>query len=521
MKILKKSASLLLAAVLAVSLCASAFAAGLDNFQQTDPYQEQFTDIGGWYADYVIKGYELGLIDGTSDSTYSPHRSMTVAEAVKLAACIHSIYTTGSADFTQGSPWWQVYADYCLEEGIIDTPYSDYGNAITRSQAAVLFAAALPAEALTEMNPLSDGAIPDVRLSDSYGHAVYTLYRAGVLTGDSDGSFYPDRNISRSEMAAIVVRMVDVTERQPLTFPTSASGTLTAEGIYAKCSPSVFSLTTYNDEGEAHSTGSGVFLSADGLAVSNWHIFDGAASATATTTDGETYEVTGIYDYDTENDLLLLQIGGTGFTPIAINDSGARNTGATVYAIGNPQGLENSMSAGIISAAYRVVNDTDYIQVTTPISSGSSGGALINTRGELIGITSASVSNGQNLNLAVPIEKLSTLDSDRCRSVSTVVQEYIRTLADAFSLSKTSVRLHPGDSITVNCSIPGVPNGYSVAYETSTRSIVQCAWGEWKDDDSVDLTLTGQNLGDVTVTISLRDRQENVLATRTIEVAVR
>lgn len=521
MKILKKCTALLLSAALVCSLCVSAFAAGLDNFQKSDTYQNQFTDIGGWYADYVIEGYELGLIDGTSESTYSPSRSMTVAEAVKLAACIHSIYTNGEANFSQGSPWWQVYADYCLEEGIIDEPYSDYSNAITRSQVAVLFAAALPEEALTEMNTLSDGAIPDVRLSDSYGDAVYTLYRAGVLTGDSDGSFYPSKNISRSEMAAIVVRMVDVTERQALTFTTSSSGTLTAEEIYAKCSPSVFSLTTYNDEGEAHSTGSGVFLSADGLAVTNWHVLDGAASATITTTDGTTYDVSGVYDYDVDNDLALLQIDGTGFTPMAVNDSGTLNTGATVYAIGNPQGLESSMSAGIISSAHRVVNDTDYIQVTTPISSGSSGGALINTRGELIGITSASVSNGQNLNLAVPIEKLSELSTERCRSVSTVVQEFIDTLADGFSLSKTSVRLNPGDSTTVTCSIPGIPSGYSVSYETSTRSIVQCAWGEWSDQDSVDLTLTGQNLGDVTVTISLHDRQDTVLATRTIQVAVR
>ena len=73
----------------------------------------------------------------------------------------------------------------------------------------------------------------------------------------------------------------------------------------------------------------------------------------------------------------------------------------------------------------------------------------------------------------------------------------------------------------MTCSIPGIPSGYSVSYETSTRSIVQCAWGEWSDQDSVDLTLTGQNLGDVTVTISLHDRQDTVLATRTIQVAVR
>ena len=60
-----------------------------------------------------------------------------------------------------------------------------------------------------------------------------------------------------------------------------------------------------------------------------------------------------------------------------------------------------------------------------------------------------------------------------------------------------------------------------MSYEVSTRSIVQCSWGSWNENDSVDLTLTGQNLGDVTVTIKLHDRQETVLAERTIQIRVR
>lgn len=59
---------------------------------------------------------------------------MTAAEAVKLAACLHSIYETGSADFVQGDPWWQVYADYCLENSIMEDAFHDYSNAISRAQ---------------------------------------------------------------------------------------------------------------------------------------------------------------------------------------------------------------------------------------------------------------------------------------------------------------------------------------------------------------------------------------------------
>ncbi len=521
----KQYLSLLLAAATAASLCLNAFAAGLDSFAPCNTYRGQFTDIGGWYEPYVIRGYELGLIDGTGADTFSPDSNMTIAEAVKLAACLHSTYTTGSADFPaiQGQPWWQVYADYCLEEGILAEPFADYGNAITRAQFAALFAAALPETALTEMNDIPDGTIPDVRLSDSWGSAVYLLYRAGILTGsDSAGTFRPKTNIRRSEAAAILVRMVDVTERRSLSLSGNGSqSALTAAQIYAKCAPSVFSLTTYDAEGEPLFSGSGVFLRENGEAVTNWHVLEGAASAKATAYDGTEYEVSGVYDYDAENDLARIQVRGSGFTPAAVNASGVLQTGATVYAIGNPRGLDGSLSSGLISSAHRVLNGAEFIQVTVPISNGSSGGALLNDRGELIGVTSASVSDGQNLNLAVPIEKLSALDRTDCRSVSATVQAFMRELADGFTLSKTSVTLGPGDDAVVTCSVPNVPTGYSVSYETSTRSIVQCSWGKWTAEDTVDLTITGQNLGDVTVTISLHDRTDAVLATRTIQVRVR
>lgn len=518
---LKKCAAFALSCAMLCTLCITAFAAGsLDHFTHVNTYENQFSDIGGWYEEYVIEGYELGLFDGNGQGKFFPGNSMTVGEAVKLAACLHSIYQTGSADFTQGSPWWRVYADYCLEKGIIATDYSDYSNAITRAQFAALFAAVLPDEALTEMNIITDEVIPDVRLSDSYGSAVYKLYRAGVLTGsDSKGTFHPNTNISRSEMAAIVTRMINVTQRKRVSLGSSSSDVLNAEQIYIKCAPAVFSLTTYNKDGEALNLGSGVFLRASGEAVTNWHVLDGAASAEITTYDGKTYRVSGIYDYDAENDLARIQIDGSGFTPMRTNYSGGLRTGATVYTIGSPEGLENSLSAGIISSARRVVGSVTYIQVTAPISGGSSGGALINDKGELIGITSATISDGQNLNLAIPIEKLTALSASGYRSVSTVVEEEIRNLVAGFRLSASSVSLHDGDSTVVTCYVPGIPSGYAVSYEVSARNIVQCSWEEWQDD-TVDLTLTGQRVGEVTVTISLCDRQETVLAERTLNVRV-
>ena len=518
----RRAAALAVCGAMICSLGVTAFAGSLDRFRSVNTYDGRFTDIGGWYSAYVVRGYELGLFSGTGEHTFSPDSSVTVGEAVKLAACLHSIYETGSADFEQSDPWWQVYAGYCLDQKIITEDYGDYRNAISRGQFAMLLRACLPAAALTEMNAVADESIPDVRLSDPYGSAVYTLYRAGVLTGsDGRGTFYPGTNLRRSEMAAIAARMVDVTARKSVTLGQSSGAVLTAEQIYARCSKSVFSLATFDQKGDALATGSGVFLAADGEAVTNWHVLDGAASAKVTTTDGKTYDVSGVYDYDAANDLARIQVQGSGFSPVSVNYSGALLTGATTYAIGNPLGLDNSISAGIVSSARRVVNGVNYIQITTPISNGSSGGALLNDRGELVGITSASVSNGQNLNLAIPISALTALEHRTCRSVSAAVEEYIRTLAEGFRLSKSRVTLSPGGETTVVCSAPGIPNGYALSYEVSTRSIVRCAWGKWQSDDTVALTLTGQNLGNVTVTVHLNDRQGNSIASRTIDVKIR
>lgn len=515
----KRCAGAALALVMAGSLCLSAFAAGgLSHFVPCRNYESAFSDVSGWYAEYVAYGYELGLLDGRGDGTFAPNSCVTVGEAVKLAAEVASIYETGTAEFEQGTPWWQVYEDYCLKAGILEEPCADYGNTISRGEFAKLLAAALPEDALRAMNEIEEGDIPDVKSTDSYGAAVYQLYRAGVLTGtDSTGRFKPQLNLRRSEMAAILTRLVDVTARKSASF-SSAAG---AAQIYARCAPSVFVLEAYDGEGERIAYGSGVFLTADGAAVSNFHVIDGAQSARVITSDGREYDVAGLYGYDAENDLILLQVAGEGFTPVEVDYSGAQITGQTVYTIGNPKGLEGSLSTGIISSVKRTVNGVEYIQTTAPISSGSSGGALLDEQGRLIGITAASVSDGQNLNLAIPAAALLNVETGECRSVSAVMDEFVAQLCAGFKLSRQKVWLATDETFVLKCSVPGVLSGYSVSYSMEERGIVQCQWGEWNEDDAVELTLTGVSEGETTVTISLKNRQDVTLDERTLVVQVR
>ena len=218
----KRVAGLLLTLALLCGMMPTALAASMDNFKTSNTdFAGKFTDLaqGAWYMDGVKTAYELGLVLGTSDTTFSPDGNITVGSALALASRLHSIYQTGTAHFEQGSPWYQVYVDYALANGIITQgQFTDYNANATRRQFATILAKALPAGELTAINTVADGAIPDLA-AGSAGYAdIYTLYRAGVLTGnDKYGTFAPETTIGRSSVATIVARMAVPSLRQNVT----------------------------------------------------------------------------------------------------------------------------------------------------------------------------------------------------------------------------------------------------------------------------------------------------------------
>lgn len=231
----KRIVSALLVIVMLVTvLPMTALAAeGLSNFKEVKTYYNGlFKDVPSsqWYAPYVELAYEYGLVNGKTANTYEPNSNLTIAEAIKLAACLNSIYYDGTANFQASSPWYQTYVDYALYYGIIYDDYPNYNAPATRAQFAEIFANALPYTALPEVNTVYDNAIPDVYMSDTYSWAVYALYRAGILTGsDSKGTFNPNSNIKRSEVATIVARMANVTYRKSVTLTNTADPKIKAE----------------------------------------------------------------------------------------------------------------------------------------------------------------------------------------------------------------------------------------------------------------------------------------------------
>ena len=181
-----------------------------------------FADIAkdAWYRSDVEKAYKSGLISGKNATSFAPNDNMTVAEAVKLAACMHQLYHDGEVTLENGSSqWYMSYMDYALENGIIPSEHTiDRANdIISRKEFVDIFYSSLPDQEYKVINSIADGWIPDIdqSLTYSYVKSVYIFYRAGILTGsDDNGTFNPDSNIKRSEVAAIVTRMMDADSRK-------------------------------------------------------------------------------------------------------------------------------------------------------------------------------------------------------------------------------------------------------------------------------------------------------------------
>ena len=183
-----------------------------------------FTDVSktDWYYDSVKQAYENDLIDGMTATTFEPDGSLTVAQAIKLAAALHQMDNNGKVTLKNGKEiWYTTYVDYAITNGIIDKAYGDYtyaqmNTAATRSEFVAIFHGAM--DNYAKKNNVADNAIPDVKMTDKNAAEIYEFYRAGILTGnDVAGTFAPNSNIKRSEVAAILIRMFDISARQSVT----------------------------------------------------------------------------------------------------------------------------------------------------------------------------------------------------------------------------------------------------------------------------------------------------------------
>ena len=192
--------------------------------------------------------------------------------------------------------------------------------------------------------------------------------------------------------------------------------------LVRRVKPSVVAIATYDSQGEALMTGSGFFVR-PGQVVTNLHVIRGAQRTEIKTLDGKgrVFTVAGVLAVDEEGDLALLSVemppdkSRSSELSLVLPDEGEQ-----IVVIGNPLKLEGSVTDGIVSAVREVPNVGKIIQITAPISHGNSGSPVFNMNGQVVGVVTVKVTNGQNINLAIASARVEQLRPGQLRAVGTL-----------------------------------------------------------------------------------------------------
>lgn len=178
-----------------------------------------FTDVpaDAWYAQDVVAVQELGIIQGKGNGRFDPDGTLTIAEAVTLAAKTRAHDNDEAIPSVEGGSWYSGALKYATEQGIVSgTEFSNYNQSATRGEMAYLFARALPDTEYKVINSITE--LPDVDGNTTYSTEIFKLYHAGIVTGsDKYGTYQPDSQITRAQATAILNRVVHPETRKVLT----------------------------------------------------------------------------------------------------------------------------------------------------------------------------------------------------------------------------------------------------------------------------------------------------------------
>jgi TonB family protein len=252
-----------------------------------------------------------------------------------------------------------------------------------------------------------------------------------------------------------------------LFFCITVSHTLLAQenfsAIAKKIQPSVVTILTYDRSGKGLMQGSGFFISQDGDIITCRHVLQGSSSANVKTAEGKVYPVTRVIAEDKEGDLILASVNISHDTvrPLSVSAS-IPEVGERVLVIGSPLGLETTVSDGIVSAVRDTPEFGKIIQITAPISQGSSGSPLVNMKGEVIGVTALQKVGGQNLNFAISGVKVARLMAD-----------HMRTLTQDTAESPSHIYKWVDEKGVIHFSDSPPPNGATLANQEESEKTLQ------------------------------------------------
>lgn len=252
---------------------------------------------------------------------------------------------------------------------------------------------------------------------------------------------------------------------------------LTAPQIYEKSKLYTLKIQTYDPQGKSESTGSGFFINSNGWVVTNYHVIADAYSAECYDYTGKLIKLNEVVAYSKLKDIAILSSSEKPQYYASVG-SGYR-TGDTVYSLGSPLGLDLTFTQGLISQASRSFSELkdgiSYIQTTVPISVGSSGCPLINEQAQVIGICTMSYQSAQNLNFAIPVSEINSLDTKNPLTFGafySIVHSTFMPDEDFTGImlpSASSVKLTKGATQAVY--VIGMANGdYTINYSLTNNS---------------------------------------------------
>ena len=204
--------------------------------------------------------------------------------------------------------------------------------------------------------------------------------------------------LSISGAAASLALLVAAVPGSALQAPLPADS---LETLAERATQAVVLLDVQTDAGPRQ--GSGFLVDADGRLLTNHHVIRGAQSIRIKLSSGDVYDAAAILATDERRDIAVLQIAGFNLPALPMGNSDSVRVGSPVVVIGSPMGLENTVTTGIVSGRRQEPEGFQLLQISAPASRGSSGGPVLSRRGEVVGIASAQLQAGQNLNFAVPI----------------------------------------------------------------------------------------------------------------------
>ncbi len=372
--------------------------------------------------------YTLGLIQDSGDLSAPATRAEAAALLVRLSGREREARETQWLSGFLDVPRELAYiVDYAQRQGWI----TGYNTAAFRPEDGVSANSwcALLLRMLGYTEKAGDFAFEEAALFARHIGLTNRLYQGSLDRGDlldiARGALLFHYKGSGDTVAS---RLADLgaVSRSALNATGFLSPELSAREIADRCAAAVFRLDSYEKESSIQSNvpdknASGFFIDPSGIAVTNYHSITGSLRSVATLATGEEYELERVLFYDPAADIAVCKISSlelnskketSAFATVELAGAGELRMGDPVYSIGNPLGLGLSVSEGIVSDPARSVDDYKLpcILNTADISTGSSGGALLNARGQVVGITSGAFAWGNRMYLAVPADPAMTAD---------------------------------------------------------------------------------------------------------------